>query len=134
MLVPLSLCSAAVAPGHTTPRLRDQMTEPGKGGCSSAGYTGITTSTQGHHMMRLITELKTIFPIVYKKLNFPIRENNILNQVCTNIPGTFKAIMLAYPNRFLFCRKIGQVWSEEAISLLQDCFEITDWDVFAQGA
>jgi len=25
------------------------------------------------------------------------------------------------------------VWSEEATSLLQDCFEHTDWDLFAEG-
>ncbi len=40
--------------------------------------------------------------------------------------------------RPLICRtqpavKTVQVWSEKAISQLQDCFENTDWELFAQS-
>ncbi len=69
----------------------------------------------------------------------------------TNIPGAYKAnlsphlglsdhisIEMIPSYRPLICRtqpgvKTVQVWSDEAISQLQDCFENTDWELFAQS-
>ncbi len=69
----------------------------------------------------------------------------------TNIPGAYKATLSPHlglsdhisiemiPSyRPLICRtqpgvKTVQVWSDEAISQLQDCFANTDWELFAQS-
>ncbi len=84
-------------------------------------------------------------------VHFPTRDKNILHQVYTNIPGAYKATLSPHlglsdhisiemiPSyRPLFCRtqpgvKTVQVWSDEAISQLQDCFENTEWELFAQS-
>lgn len=97
-------------------------------------------------------ELKAVLPKFHKNINFPTRGNNILDQVYTNIPGAYKAAASSHLGmsdhialemtpayRPLICRtrptvKTVQVWSEEATSMLQDCFELTDWGVFKEGA
>ncbi len=97
------------------------------------------------------TDLKTVMPKLHTNVHFPTRDKNILDQVYTNIPGAYKAtlsphlglsdhisieMILSY--RPLICRtqpavKTVQVWNDEAISQLQDCFENTDWELFAQS-
>ncbi len=75
-----------------------------------------------------------------------------MDQVYTNIRGAYKAIvsphlglsdhaslMLIPSYRPLISRtkpviKTVKVWSEEATSRLQDCFDLTEWDVFTEGA
>lgn len=89
-------------------------------------------------------------------MSFPTRENNTLDQVYTNIPDAYKATPLphlglsdhlslslipAYKPKI--CRqkqtkqtktiKTVQVWTEEATAALQDCFDSTDWGIFAEG-
>lgn len=77
--------------------------------------------------------------------------DNVLDQVCTNIPQAFKAapsahlgqsdhisLVLRPAYRPHTCRskpavRTVKVRSEEATSMLQDCFDNTDWHVFAQG-
>ncbi len=97
------------------------------------------------------TDLKTVMPKLHTNLHFPTRDKNILDQVYTNIPGAYKATLSPHlglsdhisiemiPSyRPLICRtqpavKTVQVWNDEAISQLQDCFENTDWELFAQS-
>ncbi len=97
-------------------------------------------------------ELKAVLPKFYKNINFLTRGNNILDQVYTNIPGAYKAAASSHLGmsdhialemipayKPLICRarptvKTVQVWGDEATSMLQDCFEHTDWDVFKEDA
>lgn len=94
-------------------------------------------------------DLKTVMPKLHTSIHFPTRDNSILDQVYTNIPEAYKAapsphlglsdhisIHLTPSYRPLICRtkptvKTVQVWNEESSSRLQDCFENTDWDLFA---
>lgn len=94
--------------------------------------------------------LKSPMPKFFKNVNGPTREKNTLDQFHTSIPGTYKAILLPHLGLLdhmslslilaykpLICRqkptiKTVQVWTEEALSALQDCFETTDWDIFAE--
>lgn len=77
-------------------------------------------------------ELRRVLPKFHKNINFPTRGNNILDQVYTNIPGTYKAAASSHLDmsdhialemtpayKPLICRtrptvKTVQVWSEEA--------------------
>lgn len=97
-------------------------------------------------------DFKSVMPKFYRNVTFATRGDNILDQVYTNIPGAFKAtpsahlgqsdhisISLIPGYRPRICRikptiKTVQVWTEEATSMLQDCFDDTDWGVFAEGA
>ena len=92
-------------------------------------------------------ELKTVFPKFKKQINFPTRENNILDQVYCNIPGAYKAVGMSDHISVellpvytpVICRtkpttRTVQVWSEEASSTLQDCFENTNWEVFKEDS
>ncbi|KAI3358706.1 hypothetical protein L3Q82_015114 [Scortum barcoo] len=74
-----------------------------------------------------------------------------LDQVYCNIPGAYKAVAAPHLGmsdhisvnlipayKPLICRtrpttRTVQVWTEEASSALQDCFECTDWEVFKEG-
>lgn len=94
-------------------------------------------------------DLRTVMPKLYTSIHFPTRDNNILDQVYINIPRAYKAapfphlglsdhisIDLMPSYRPLICRtrptvKTVQVWNEESTARLQDCFENTDWDLFA---
>ncbi len=90
------------------------------------------------------TDLKTVMPKLHTNVHFPTRDKNIFDQVFTNITGAYKATLSPHlglsdhisiemiPSyRPLICRtqpavKTVQVWNDEAISQLQDCFENTD--------
>lgn len=96
-------------------------------------------------------DLKTVMPKLDTSIHFPTRDNNILDQVYTNIPRAYKAapsphlglsyhisIDLIPSYRPLICRtrptaRMVQVWDEKSTSRLQDCFENTDWDLFASA-
>lgn len=78
----------------------------------------------------------------------PTRDDNIWDQVYCNIPRGHRAaaaphmgisdhicVELIPTYKPLICRtkpksKTVQVWTEEASSALQDCFEHTEWEVF----
>uniref|UniRef100_A0A665UD53 Reverse transcriptase domain-containing protein n=1 Tax=Echeneis naucrates TaxID=173247 RepID=A0A665UD53_ECHNA len=95
--------------------------------------------------------LKSVLPKFHKYVNFPTREKNILDQVYCNISNAYKASPLPHLGlsdhlslsfipayKPLICRqktatKTVKVWTEEATAALQDCFEVTDWGVFAEG-
>ncbi|KAK0135194.1 RNA-directed DNA polymerase from mobile element jockey [Merluccius polli] len=97
-------------------------------------------------------ELKAVFPKFQKQIKFPTRENNILDQVYCNISGAYRAVAAPHLGMSdhisvellpayvpVICRtrpttKTVQVWSEEASSTLQDCFEHTDWGVFKEAS
>lgn len=97
-------------------------------------------------------ELKAVFPKFYKYINFPTRGNNTLDQVYCNIPAAYKAVAAPHLGmsdhisvelipayKPLVCRtkpttRTVQVWTEEASSALQDCFENTVWSVFSEEA
>ena len=77
-------------------------------------------------------ELKAVFPKFKKQINFPTRENNILDQVYCNIPGGYRAVAAPHLGMSdhisvellpaytpVICRanpttRTVQVWSEEA--------------------
>ncbi|KAI4889320.1 hypothetical protein NFI96_006060 [Prochilodus magdalenae] len=97
-------------------------------------------------------DLKSVMPKFYNNVRFPTRESNILDQVYTYIPYLYKvkpsahlglsdhiSLKLTPAYRPLICRtkpavRTVQVWTEEATSMMQDCFDSTDWHLFAQGA
>lgn len=87
-------------------------------------------------------ELKAVLPKLHKFINFPTRDNNILNQVYCKIPVMLSdhiSVKLIPPYRLLICRSKPtsstiQVRTEEGSSALQDCFEHTNWNVFKEGA
>ena len=97
-------------------------------------------------------ELKAVLPKFHKFIDFPTRESNILDQVYCNIPRAYKAtaaphlgmsdhisIELIPAYKPLICRtkpttRTVQLWTEEAGSALQDCFEHTDWNVFRESS
>ncbi|KAI4875201.1 hypothetical protein NFI96_000083 [Prochilodus magdalenae] len=57
---------------------------------------------------------RTVLPKYHQHVSFPTRENNILDQVYSNVKGGYKA--------------------EETDLVLQDCFDTTDWEVFRTAA
>lgn len=93
-----------------------------------------------------------MLPKFHKFIHFPTRDNNTLDQVYCNIPGAYRAVAAPHLGKSdhicvelipaykpLICRtkpitKTVQVWSVEASSALQDCFEHTDWEVFKDGS
>ncbi|KAI4883243.1 hypothetical protein NFI96_004646 [Prochilodus magdalenae] len=97
-------------------------------------------------------DLKSVMPKFYNNVHFPTRESNILDQVYTNIPHLYKvkpsahlglsdhiSLKLTPAYRPLICRtkpavRTVRVWTEEATSMMQDCFDSTDWHLFAQGS
>lgn len=97
-------------------------------------------------------DFKMIMTKFHKNVSFATREDSILDQVYTNIRGAFKetpsahigqsdhiSLILTPMYRPQICRvkpiiKTVQVWTEEVTSMLQDCFENTDWGVFAERA
>ncbi|KAM4573377.1 uncharacterized protein PAE49_008206 [Odontesthes bonariensis] len=97
-------------------------------------------------------DLKAVLPKFKKFIHFSTRDNNILDQVYCNIPGAYKAaaaphlgmsdhisVELTPAYKPLICStkpstKTVQVWTEEASSALQDCFEMTDWEVFKDSS
>ncbi|KAK0136911.1 hypothetical protein N1851_026933 [Merluccius polli] len=96
--------------------------------------------------------LKTVFPHVYQHIDFPTRGNNTLDLVYTTLRGAYKAsplphlgasdhttvmLMPAYRPKVKVTRPVQKQvreWPESASSALQDCFNITDWDMFKQAA
>ncbi|KAI4881601.1 hypothetical protein NFI96_007439 [Prochilodus magdalenae] len=97
-------------------------------------------------------DLKSVMPKFYNNMRFPTRESNILDKVYTNIPHLYKvkpsahlglsdhiSLKLTPAYRPLICRtkpavRTVRVWTEEATSMMQDCFDSTDWHLFAQGS
>ncbi|KAI3363675.1 hypothetical protein L3Q82_001300 [Scortum barcoo] len=99
-----------------------------------------------------IVKLKAVFPKFHRYINFPTtRDNNTLDQVYCNILQHTRMLQLhtwacrtdisvnlipAYKpltGRTRPTTRTVQVWTEEASSALQDCFECTDWEVFKEG-
>uniref|UniRef100_A0A669BZP0 Reverse transcriptase domain-containing protein n=1 Tax=Oreochromis niloticus TaxID=8128 RepID=A0A669BZP0_ORENI len=96
--------------------------------------------------------LKSVLPGFFKNVSFPTRENNTLDQVYTNIPDAYKTTPLphlglsdhlslslipAYKpliQRQKTSEKSVRVWTAEATTALQDCFDNTNWSVFAKGS
>ncbi|KAK7888822.1 hypothetical protein WMY93_024382 [Mugilogobius chulae] len=96
--------------------------------------------------------LKGALPKYYHYVDFPTREENILDQVYSNVKNAYKAVprphfgqsdhvtVFLYPAyRQLLKRapptnKIIKVWSDESLQTLQDCFERTEWGVFKTAA
>lgn len=97
-------------------------------------------------------KLKTVLPQYHKHVDFATRGQNILDQVYTNVKQAYKAvphphlgnsdhlsIWLTPAYRPLLTRSKPSVkqirtWPEGATSVLQDCFECTDWNVFREAA
>ncbi|KAI4899059.1 hypothetical protein NFI96_009056 [Prochilodus magdalenae] len=85
-------------------------------------------------------------------VSFPTRENNILDQVYSNVRGGYKAAARPHFGRsdhisvFLYpayrqllkqappVSKTIKVWTEETDLVLQDCFDTTEWEVFRTAA
>ncbi|KAI4877849.1 hypothetical protein NFI96_028554 [Prochilodus magdalenae] len=96
--------------------------------------------------------LKLLLPKFHQYVDFATRGANVLDMVCTNIHGMFRAeprphycfsdhvsVMLIPAYRPLIRRakpdrKQVKTWPPGAVSALQDCFEHTDWEVFREAA
>lgn len=97
-------------------------------------------------------DLKIVLPKFHQHVHFPTRGNNILDLVYTSHKGAYKAtplphigvsdhinimLMQVYRQSMKVAkpvRKQIRVWPEGACSALQDCFAITDWEMFKQAA
>ncbi|XP_060763541.1 uncharacterized protein fbrsl1 isoform X7 [Neoarius graeffei] len=95
--------------------------------------------------------LKTVFPRLHQHIDFATWGNNTLDQVYTTLRRAYRAsplphlgasghitvmLMSAYRPKVKVTRPVQkqvQVWPEGASSALQDCFNITDWDMFKQA-
>ena len=92
--------------------------------------------------------LKSVLPKFHRNVTCATRGTNTLDQVYTNVAKAYRAIsgahlgksdhitLFLYP---LYRQKIKtvapttrtvRVWPEGAVSRLQDCFEVTEWDTF----
>ncbi|KAI4885591.1 hypothetical protein NFI96_030073, partial [Prochilodus magdalenae] len=96
--------------------------------------------------------LRTAFPKYHQHVSFPTRENNILDQVYSNVRGGYRAAarphfgqsdhisVFLYPAYRQLLKqappvsKTIKVWTEETDLVLQDCFDTTDWEVFRTAA
>ncbi|KAI4889410.1 hypothetical protein NFI96_034097 [Prochilodus magdalenae] len=96
--------------------------------------------------------LGTVLPKYHQHVSFLTRENNILDQVYSNVRGGYKAAARPHFGRsdhisvFLYpayrqllkqappVNKTIKVWTEETDLVLQDCFDTTDWEVFRTAA
>ena len=98
--------------------------------------------------------LRTVLPKYHQHVSYPTRDNKILDQVYSNVKGTYKAApcphfsqsdhisMFLYPSyRQLLeqappprVSKTVKVWNKETDLVLQDCFNSTDWEVFKTAA
>ena len=97
-------------------------------------------------------KLTDTLPSFYQHVTIPTRGDNILDCVYTNIRGAYRAlsrphlglsdhisILLAPAYRPLLRRirptkRTVTVWPRDAASVLQDCFQRTDWQVFREAA
>jgi len=97
-------------------------------------------------------KLTDTVPRFYQHLTIPTQGDNTLDCVYTNIDGAYRAlphphlglsdhisILLAPAYRPLLRRirptkKTVTVWPRDACSVLQDCFQCTDWQVFREAA
>ena len=88
--------------------------------------------------------LKSILPKYHQQVNFPMRENNTLDQVYCNVKGAYKAVPRphfgqsdhisaflypAYRQRLKQAPPVSttvKVWNEETELVLQGCFESTN--------
>ncbi len=95
--------------------------------------------------------LKTVLPKFYQHVNFATRGNNTLDFVYTTEKNTYKAVprphlgysdhisvMLIPAYRPLLklakpVQKLITIWPENA-TLIQDCFQCTDWNMFKEAA
>lgn len=96
--------------------------------------------------------LRSVLPKFYQHVNCATRGNNTLDHVFTNIKNSYKAVPLPHignsdylavmltptyrpkvkQNKPALCEI--RVWPQAAISVLQDCFEDTQWDIFREAA
>ena len=97
-------------------------------------------------------ELKAVLSKFKKFIHFPTRDNNTIYEVYCNISGAYKAaaaphlgmsdhisVELTPAYKPLICRtkpstKTVQIWTGKASSALQDCCELTDWEVFKDSS
>lgn len=95
---------------------------------------------------------KSVFPKIYKHIDFPTCGNNTLDQVYSTQKRAYKAlplphigasdhltVMLMPAYRPLVkvtkpVRKQVRVWPEGSSVALKNCFNTTDWNVFRQAA
>jgi len=96
--------------------------------------------------------MKTVLPHFHQHVDFATRGSNTLDRAYTNIKAAFKAaprphlgssdhlsVILIPAYSPLLTRgkptvKQVRVLPEGSVSVLQDCFECTDWDMFKKGA
>lgn len=96
--------------------------------------------------------MKTVLPNFYQFVDFATRGKNTLDLVYTNIKKAFRAVprphlgssvhlsvMLipAYKPQLIRGKHTSRqvkVWPKGAMSVLQDCFETTDWEMFRGAA
>ncbi|KAK2918358.1 hypothetical protein Q8A73_002729 [Channa argus] len=96
--------------------------------------------------------LRTVFPKYHQHVDIPTRDKNTLDHVYSNIPGAYRAaprphfghsdhislfLYPAYRQRLKQTHPVTKrvkLWTPETENTLQDCFALTDWDVFKAAA
>ncbi len=91
-------------------------------------------------------DLKKILLKFHKNVITPIRGNYFLDQVYTNIPGAYKAIVSPHlvlsdhvSLMLIHLISLSSVEPNQLLKLLKCgvkrvCFDLTEWDVFTEGA
>ncbi|KAK2921577.1 hypothetical protein Q8A73_001062 [Channa argus] len=92
--------------------------------------------------------LRTVFTKYHQHVDIPTRDNNTLDHVYSNIRGAYRAaprphfrhsdhislfLYPAYRQRLKQTHPVTKqvkLWTPETETTLQDCFALTDWDVF----
>ncbi len=96
--------------------------------------------------------LRAVLPKYHQHVDIPTRENNTLDNVYSNICGAYRAaprphfgqsdhislfLYPAYRQRLKQTNPITKqvkLWTPQTEGILQDCFALTDWDVFKAAA
>ncbi|KAK2905565.1 hypothetical protein Q8A73_009508 [Channa argus] len=96
--------------------------------------------------------LQTVFPKYHQHVDIPTRDKNTLDHVYSNIRGAYRAAprphfghsdhisLFLYPAYRQILKQTHPVtkqvklWTPETETTLQDCFALTDWDVFKAAA
>ena len=98
-----------------------------------------------------LARLKQIFPKYYQPVSFPTKGSAVLDHVYTNIRDAYKAfhrptsanqitslgsysLPTSSNSREPPTQIIVRCWTEEADSMLQDCLENTEWNMFKDSS
>ncbi|KAI4889071.1 hypothetical protein NFI96_016104, partial [Prochilodus magdalenae] len=78
--------------------------------------------------------LRTVLPKYHQHVSFPTRENNILDQVYSNVRGGYKAAARPHFGRYDHISVFLYPAYRQLLKQARDCSDTTDWEVFRTAA